>query len=247
MQIKTVLKRIGLVALVFTLVFSLSGREVAYAVTFSNAAGTANDASSATIAQAITLDAAVKGAAICVYDADGTTHDSVDVGGSAATKIIEAAEAGDIRVSAWYIANPPTGAITVTATYGAAVTRRRIGVMSHTDSGAAVTPGSSSNGGSSSSVSLDLTTTEANSLIFDCFGNGGASPAGYTFSGTNQTERFDVNSVNPRGLGGSTQTTTTAGTYTGVVGQTTSSWAYVRFEVKEAAAVAAGEEFLLVF
>jgi hypothetical protein len=215
-------------------------------IQYDNAASFADDAEGSTVSVNLTINPDAKGVAIFMYDADGATHDTVTVGGVSATKIIEDANSGDIRVSGWYLANPSTGTVTITGTYSAGVTRRRIAAISHYGSGA-VGAENSSNGGSSTSVSVAVTTTGDNSIIVDGFGNGGQLNVAVT--GSNQTERYRASSSNPRTLVGSTQTTTAAGSYTGTVTQSPASgWAYVRFEIKEAGGGGAqGEEFLLVF
>lgn len=159
------------------------------------------------------------------------TSISVTYGGNAMTLIRT-----DSNVTLWQLIAPPTGSQTVAASWTTSVFAEG-GAVSLT--GAAQTSPVGTTGtttaASTTSVSLAISTATANSFVVSFAGTDNALYASVSATGTNQTLR-----VSSKGSGQiwemiSTQTTTSAGSYTaGFSGATFSTtWTMQSAEIKE--------------
>lgn len=117
----------------------------------------------------------------------------------------------------WYQAGPSTGTHTLSITLNKSGLISS-GCMSFTGTNTVPLGAFNTNNNSSSTTSsVTLTTTSANSWIADClFVSAGKSTVIPVVTGTNQTSRFvnDAFGVNNQLIAGSSQTTTSAGSYT---------------------------------
>lgn len=153
--------------------------------------------------------------------------------GVSMTSAVENIGASFERDIIFYLQNPTTGANNVITTtpganrnYGGSISL--LGVATSSPIGATNTAT-----GTSSTPSISLTTTQANSWIIAIL-NIGAQPT-VTVTGTNQTQRYQVDHV-AGGLraNGTTQTTTTVGSYTSSWTLSASNaWTVTAIEVKE--------------
>lgn len=168
-----------------------------------------------------------------------------------ATKAVSAGVSPNGNSSIWWIPNPSSGAHTVsvtppTSTFVNVAVITLFGTDTVSPIGSTNTNGVSSG---STSISMPLTTLNANSWVMDTgFINGGTPTT--TATGTNQTRR--VNSPAPVGedtlMNASTQTTTTAGLYgTTYTINKTETWNFVAIEIKVAAVAASQGSFLGTF
>lgn len=153
--------------------------------------------------------------------------------------------------SIWFLSNPSSGSNNIVVTYSASSTDSKGGVgVSFT--GSDTTFGAKNKTGvdpGDSSISTAVTTTAANSIIFAIAVQNGNSTS-LTVSGTNQTQQDTTGKLLGAGgfvrVSGSTQTTTTTGSYT-------SSWSsspnevMVQVAVEVLAASAAGPTNLKSF
>lgn len=175
-------------------------------------------------------------AAYCAADATVT---GVTYNGVAMTQKVTKTQDADVLTELWYLASPATGSNTVEITYSGSITRRRGIAVSLTGTNGTTGVTASGGQGTGTSFSLAATTQTDNSWIVDGYGDGGSGTGlNFAATGTNQTQRAQVdNDANPRTLGLSTQTTTTAGSYTGSITLAAATLAYVRLEVKEGSQV----------
>ena len=151
-----------------------------------------------------------------------------------------------ISSSLWYLDSLSTATQTLYTLYGASQSRIGVGMLSLTGCNSSslggVATNSASTYGSGSTVSV--TTASANSMVVSAtnFNSTGASSA----TGTNQTQRYNGNIQSDHGLSGSSQTTTTTGSYTssytwvGAAG----GWVISAMEVKAAGGATVNSNFL---
>jgi len=139
-----------------------------------------------------------------------------------------------LSVSQWYLDDVAAATQTVYVLYGTSQSRIGVGVLSLTGcaSGSlgAVNTNSSTTYGSGSTVAV--TTTTANSFVLSrCSANDTATASA---TGTNQTLRYDGNILGDHRAMGSSQTTTTAGSYTSSYTWTSGvgGWVISAMEVK---------------
>lgn len=139
----------------------------------------------------------------------------------------------------WYLLNPATGSHNVVWTLSG-TDAPTFGVVTFTGGATSNILGNvATNTGTSASPSASITTGTANSIIFSgCYiNNTSASTA--TTTGTNQTKRWGLvdSKYGSEGSCGSTQTTTTAGSYTNSYSITSTAWTISAAEFKESATV----------
>lgn len=135
--------------------------------------------------------------------------------GSAMTEVIKVTNATtDAYVYIWKHLTPDSGThnLVISQSGSSAVNGGGVELTGASDTGAT----NSNNQTSNNAPTVALTTTVANSVVLNIgtAGGGDSSATTATATGTNQTERWQRTSGNSRDTFVSTQTTTTAGSYT---------------------------------
>jgi hypothetical protein len=162
---------------------------------------------------------------------------SVTYNGSAMTLVATQGNANpNLQLAMYYHATPASGSNTVNVSWSGATVARSGGIaLSVTGADSSPAGNNSSNAQATTTPSLNLTTGTGNSWVINGFEVGG-SPEEPTATGTNQTRRAHLIVLSNFEMTISTQTTTTAGTYTNSWSKSGSSQsASIAFEIKEAA------------
>lgn len=152
---------------------------------------------------------------VCVNDGAASHVSGITYNGVALTKSVENNDdspGSQTSTSLWYLASPATGShnvvVSLNGTYN--VSSGAITFSgSNTSSPIGATTTKKQANGTSNTVSI--TTSYANSILVDVWGMSGTATS-VSATGTNQTSRW-VNSTSRTAMG-STETTTTAGSYT---------------------------------
>ncbi len=120
----------------------------------------------------------------------------------------------NLQLAVYYLANPTIGANTIDVNWsGASVARSGAIAISLTGTAASPAGNGASNAQATTTPSLPTTTGTANSWIID-FLEVGNTPETATATGTNQTKQDSIIVLSNFEINISTQTTTTAGSYT---------------------------------
>lgn len=142
--------------------------------------------------------------------------------------------------SLWYLANPAIGANNVVITSLLSSSTITGGAISL--SGTAVSPAgnTATNFGNSSTPSVSITTGTANSWVVNAIVlNNTVAGANPSATGTNQTSRYQqTEAAGGRAICGSTQTTTTTGSYTSSWSINITAWGSVALEIKPSTSTA---------
>lgn len=168
------------------------------------------------------------------YGAAFTSPTDVTYNGVSMTKLKEQDDGqGDFsRVSVWGLASPATGANNIVVSLTGTSIRNSMMVVSLNGADASPFGATDGNGGliTNSNGTFSLTTTQANSwIVSHCFADG----TGLITNGSNQTTQAN-NAPNGYYNNITTQTTTTAGSYTNSwsIAGTNAGWSAAGVEVK---------------
>lgn len=145
------------------------------------------------------------------------TVTGVTYNGVALTKIVEKGGGDACYASLWYLANPASGANTITVTYSANPSPHGVGgiglSLTGVSSSVVGVSGSTDVSPAAASISTSVTTTAANSMVVAYAAQNGNSTS-LTVSGSNQTQQDTTGKINSMRSSLSTQTTTSTGSYT---------------------------------
>ena len=172
---------------------------------------------------------------------------SVTYGGTnlALAKAESSGSSSGERTEIWYLAAPSTGANNVVVTYASTVNPDGIAALSYTGANQSnpigATAGAQATSGTDTTV--DITTTESNSLIVGGLANLGADTDPHA-PGSGTTERYDFQSgtstISDDTYAGGEESTTTAGTYTfNFTSNASDDWTIAAVEVKGVSGTAA--------
>jgi len=171
----------------------------------------------------------------CGYIHTGQSISTLTYDGTALTKVDREDNATNIGAEIWYLLSPTTGSsLNMVATYTASIQQPRLAATCLSGTHASPIGNSSKGGANGSQPSTNLTTGTNNSWVIDAVGANAEELSGV---GAGQTQRWlSVNGNGNLDGGGSTETTTTAGSVTmsWTAGGASPNWAQVCVEIKEA-------------